>query len=239
MAEEKKKRIELLDALRGFGVLVMVMHHILYDLIVFCGARFQLFGNVIFDSLHYIAAGSFLVLAGISSRFSRSNVKRGVKLFLVAMCFTVVTSLPMIDLPIRFGVLHLLGASMVFYGLTAEAWNGIPRKVMPVLCVALLVGSALAVKYIEVSPAVAHVIFPLGWMYPGFFSADWFPIFPWFFVYLFGPWVGYYVKERKFPGWFYTASVPVLPFVGRHALFIYIVHQPVIYGVIMLIQKLG
>ena len=157
MAEEKKKRIELLDALRGFGVLVMVMHHILYDLIVFCGARFQLFGNVIFDSLHYIAAGSFLVLAGISSRFSRSNVKRGVKLFLVAMCFTVVTSLPMIDLPIRFGVLHLLGASMVFYGLTAEVWNRIPRTVMPVLCVALLVGSALAVKYIEVSPALAHL----------------------------------------------------------------------------------
>ena len=238
MPEMKKKRIDMLDALRGLGVLIMVVHHILYDSIVFCGASFQLFGNVIFDCLHYMAAGSFLVLSGVSSRFSRSNVKRGIKLFLVAMCFTVVTSLPMINLPIRFGVLHLLGASMVFYGLTAEVWNRIPRKVMPVLCVVLLVASVLAVKHIDVSPAVAKVIFPLGWTYPGFFSADWFPVFPWFFVYLFGTWVGYYVKERKFPAWFYTVSVPVLPFVGRHALLIYIVHQPIIYGVIMLVLKL-
>lgn len=235
MAETKKSRIESMDALRGLSVILMIIHHVFYDLVYFVGAPMWLFRNVIFDGIHYVASGLFLILSGVSSHFSRSNVKRGVKCFLIAMGFTVVTSLPMLNMPIRFGVLHLLGASMVFYGLTAEVWQRIPRKVMPFLCVALLVLSALAVEHIEVSDAVARFIFPLGWIYKGFYSADWFPIFPWFFVFLFGTWAGWYVKERKLPEKFYAVSVPVLPAIGRKALWIYIVHQPVIYGIMMLI----
>ena len=231
--EEKlqpKNRIQIIDAMRGLCVVLMAFHHLFLDLVDLCGAPGWLFSNPVFDFLHYIFAGMFFFLAGISSHLSRSNVKRGVKCFLVAMGMTVVTSL--MNMPIRFGVLHCLGFSMVFYGVTSKAWNGIPHIAMPFIYTALLVLSALAVEYIPVSNGIAEFIFPFGWTPTSFYSADYFPIFPWFFVFMLGTWFGRYVKERTLPKWFFDFKIPFFPTVGRHALLVYIVHQPVFYGLI-------
>ncbi len=79
-------------------------------------------------------------------------------------------------------------------------------------------------------------LFPLGWTYPGFYSADYFPLFPWFFVFLVGSWAGYYVAERKLPERFYELKgVPFFSWLGRRSLFIYVIHQPILYGLVMLI----
>ena len=42
---EKKKRIEIIDALRGFSVVLMVCHHFLYDLVEFLDAPEWFFSN--------------------------------------------------------------------------------------------------------------------------------------------------------------------------------------------------
>ena len=221
----KKKRIDIIDALRGLAVVLMVFHHFMYDLVVFLGAPDWFFSNPVFNFLHYIFAGLFIFLSGLSSRFSRSNVKRGLKVLAIAFVITIVTGL--MDMPIRFGVLHLLGFCMVFYGVTRKLWDEIPELLMPVLCVVLLVGSALAVHLIPINSS--H-LWMLGWMYNGFFSADYFPIFPWLFVFLLGTWAGKFVVEHRLPEWFYEKRVPVFPAVGKKALLIYILHQPVLYG---------
>ena len=227
----QKKRIESIDALRGLSLVLMVIHHFLYDLVSLCGAPGWLFSNPVFDVLHYIFAGTFILLSGVSSRFSHSNLVRGIKCFVIAIVMTLVTSLPMINDPIRFGVLHLLGFCMIFFGLTGKAWDLIPRKLAPVLYVALLVGSNLLIKYVSIGGA-ARYLFPLGWTYPGFYSSDWFPIFPWLFVFLLGTWAGLYIREHRLPERFYTFTCPVLPRVGRCSLLIYILHQPILYGLI-------
>ena len=225
----QKKRIDIIDALRGLSLILMVLHHFFLDLIVLCGAPRWLFSNPVFDVLHYIFAGTFIFLAGVSCRLSRSNLKRGLKCFAIAMVMTLVTSL--IDSIIVFGVLHLLGFSMIFFALTGRAWDAIPRKAAPVLYVALLIGSNWLIANVDIGEA-AHWLFPLGWTYPGFTSADWFPIFPWLFVFLTGTWFGLYVKERKLPEWFYDFTCPVLPQVGRQSLLVYVAHQPVLYALI-------
>lgn len=226
-----KDRVEIIDALRGCAVILMVVHHFLYDLTAFLGAPEWLFFNPIFDFLHYIFAGLFILLSGVSSQFSRSNVRRGIKAFAIALVISVVTYI--MDMPIRFGVLHLLGFCMVFYGLTQELWDGLPKIVAPILYVVLLVGTALCTLLI---PIDSKYLWAFGWTYEGFFSADYFPILPWIFVFLMGTWAGYLVKERKFPEWVYSVKVPVLPQVGRKALIIYVLHQPVLYGITMAIK---
>lgn len=226
----KKQRIEIIDGLRGLAVILMVFHHFFYDLVEFLGAPEWLFSNPVFNFLHYIFAGLFILLSGVSSRFSKSNIKRGVKVLIVAFVISLVTYF--MNMPIRFGVLHLLGFCMVMYGITHKIWERIPEVIMPVLCVVLLVVSALCVEYIEIN---TKFLWMFGWKYPGFYSSDYFPIFPWVFVFLLGTWLGKYIREGKFPKWFYDTKVPVFPKVGRHALIIYIVHQPVLYGLTLLI----
>ena len=133
---ERPARIELMDALRGLAVCLMVLHHFLYDLCEFLGAPWWLFTNPVFDVLHYFFAGLFIFLSGISSDFSRSNLKRGAKAMALALGITLVTYF--MDMTIVFGVLHLLASCMLLFGLTRKLWEALPAWVLPVLCLALI-----------------------------------------------------------------------------------------------------
>lgn len=231
ISKQKKERIDSIDALRGLAVVLMLVHHFLYDLVTFLDAPTWLYTNPVLDVFHYIFAGMFIVLCGVSSRFSRSNLKRGLVTLAAAGIISAVTIF--IDMPIIFGVLHMLAFCMLFYGLTEKLWTALPSWIMAVFTVAGTVVSAWCVNNIEIR---SEHLWILGWTYKGFESFDYFPLFPWLFVFLFGTWVGFYIKEKKFPRWFYTAKIPVLSHIGRYSLIIYIVHQPVLFGITMLIK---
>ena len=226
MAE--KKRIQLIDALRGLAVLLMVVHHFLYDLVAFCGAPGWLFSNPVFDFLHFVFAGLFILLSGVSSNFSRSNVKRGLKALACALVITAVTMV--MDMPILFGVLHLLGTCMVLYGLTRPLWEKLPFWVVPAVS---LLGLVLTGDMVGGVSSESRWLWMLGWTYEGFVSTDYFPLLPWVFVFLLGTWAGKYIKAGRMPAWFYGADCPPLAAVGRHSLVIYVLHQPVLYGLTM------
>ncbi len=228
---KKKQRIQSIDALRGLAVVLMVIHHFLFDMYAFLDAPRWVFYNPVFNILHDIFAHVFVLLSGVSSRFSRSNIRRGVIVLAVALAMSLVTWF--MSMPIRFGVLHLLGVSMIFYGITHKMWESIPEKLMPVLCVLLIIVSTLAVKLIPIN---SEHLWMFGWYSEDFFSADYFPIFPWIFVFLLGTWAGKYIRDGRMPERFYTFNVPIFPQIGRKALIIYIVHQPILYGITMLLM---
>lgn len=229
--KQHKKRLDSVDAIRGFAVVLMIFHHFCYDLVEFLNAPLWLYTNPVLDVFHYIFTGIFIMLCGVSSRFSRSNIKRGIITFAVAMVISAVTYI--IDMPIIFGVLHLLSFCMIFYGITGSLWEKLPKWIMPVFTV---LGTIVSVWCLNNITTDSRNLWILGWDYPGFVSYDYFPLLPWIFVFLFGTWLGYYIKENRFPKKFYTAKIPVFPIIGRNALIIYIVHQPVLFGITMLIK---
>ena len=235
--KETHNRIETIDALRGFCVVLMAAHHLLFNLHYFLGAPRWVFHNPAFDILAPFFAGVFIFLSGLSSRFSSNNIKRGLKAFALAAVITVVTYY-FVETPIWFGVLHLLGFSMVFYGLTYKFWDLIPKPAAPAFFVFLIIGGAVWANATAIPNYAAWV---LGFGPPGrefLFSYDFFPIVPWLFVFLLGTRAGTYVKERKLPEKFYDQKIPVFPKIGRKALLIYILHQPVLYGAVMGIRFL-
>jgi len=230
--EDKKKRIEIIDALRGFAVALMVIHHALYNSTVFLGAPWWVYRNPVFDFLQIIFISVFIVVSGVSSRFSRGNIERGAIVIVIAVVITYVTV--HMEMPIYFGILHLLGFLMIFYGLTRKLWDNIPRKAAPCIYIVLIITSALMRVYLSPSsniPMVRDLLSVLGWHQPGFVSFDYQVILPWIFVFLLGTWAGEYIREGKFPKWFYEMKVPLFPVIGRNALLIYVLHQPILYGI--------
>lgn len=228
-------RIQSIDALRGLSVVLMVIHHFLYDLAAFLGAPWWIFTNPILDVAHYIFAGLFILLSGVSSRFSRSNVKRGLKVIAAAIAISIVTYF--MDMTVYFGILHFLGVCMVLYGLLEKAVLKIPDIFAPIIYIVLLVASAVLVNLINESSIVITWLWPLGITYPGFASSDYFPLLPWVFVFLLGTWLGDKIKAGLLPKVFYTIKPKFFPWVGRRAFIIYLVHQPILYGITLLIGK--
>ncbi len=239
------KRIELIDALRGLAVCLMVLHHLMYDLVVFLGAPGWLFSCPPIDFLHYVFAGLFILLCGVSSRFSRSNVKRGLKTALVALVITAVTCF--MDMDIIWGVLHLLAFCMLTYGVGAWLFARLPEKLrsirlpnwlVPALCIIGLLWAIWATGIQrELTDSIGgFIMWILGLGTGPWRSSDYFPILPWVFVFLFGTWLGGPIKDGRFPKWFYETKVPFFPWVGRKSLLIYVLHQPVLYGIVMAIR---
>jgi uncharacterized membrane protein len=230
----KMKRIELIDALRGFAVTLMVIHHALYNLVAFLDAPSWLYRNPIFNVLQVLFVGLFIAVSGVSSRFSRGNVERGSIVIVIAIIITYITV--RMEMPIYFGILHLLGFFLIFYGLTNKLWNKIPRKTAPYIYIALVITSVL--MRMRFSPSSDNIVISdllsvLGWRQPDYVSYDYQTILPWIFIFLFGTWAGEFIREGKFPLWFYEMKVPFFPFVGKNALIIYVLHQPILVGITM------
>ena len=237
--KEKKERIEIIDALRGLATVLMVIHHLLYNLTAFLGAPEWLFHNPVFEFLQYIFAGLFILLSGVSSRFSRGNVERGAIVVVLAMVITYVTN--RMDMPIWFGILHLLGFSMMFFGLTQKLWDFVPKKFPPIIFISFIVISLFMKANFHFASGniwLRDMLNVLGWPSSDFRSFDYFPLFPWVFVFLLGTWLGIYIRDRKFPGWFYEVKVPLFPAIGKKTLIIYVLHQPVLYALVMAIAAI-
>lgn len=234
--EQQKQRIELMDAARGLSIFLMVFHHFFYDLWVFAGAPRWLFHNFLFDPLQIFFAGLFILLSGVSSNFSRSNVKRGLKTLGIALVITLVTYF--MDMVIVFGILHLLGTCMLLYGLTEKFWRALHERLPWAIPAFSLAGILATARFVHGYPTTTPHLWMFGLVTPDFASADYFPLLPWMFVFLLGTWAGKYVREGRLPRWFYETKVPFFPTLGRNSLLIYVVHQPVLYGLTMLIVQM-
>lgn len=225
-----------MDAARGLSIFLMVFHHFFYDLWVFAGAPRWLFHNVLFDPLQIFFAGLFIFLSGVSSNFSHSNVKRGLKTLGIALVITLVTYF--MGMIITFGVLHLLGTCMLLYGLTEKFWRKLHEKLPWAIPALSLIGIFATARFVHGYPTTTPHLWMFGLVTAEFESADYFPLLPWMFVFLLGTWAGKYIREGRMPKWFYETKVPFFPLLGRNSLLIYVLHQPVLYGLTMLIVQL-
>lgn len=227
-------RIWEIDFLRGLSICLVVGYHLLFDLGEFVGVRsFLGFSTDLSTTAWVLAqnffAGLFIVMSGASSTLSRSNPRRGLRLLAVAMAITAVTYVFDPASTIWFGVLHLLAVSILVYALTfaragaaaCAAW-GVAVLGLGFLLPALKKGLSIGFDW----------LLPLGLHSPNFSSFDYFPLVPWLGVFLLGAALGksvYALRRsllpRSLPQTFLNAA-------GRHSLVIYIVHQPVIMGVL-------
>jgi len=225
-----KKRFDILDSWRSLAIVLMVLYHFLYDLALFGVITWEQMFSTPLNILQKFICCSFIFLAGASARFSRSNLRHG--LIVLAAAVVVEIGAAVGGQIIRFGVLMLLGCSMVIYHFAGKHLQKLPGALLAALCAALFF---LTDWWTGRSGVSCRWLYPLGLMYPGFSSADYFPLMPWLFLFLIGTvFGGWCLAHREHPALTLPLPAP-LTWIGRHSLIIYVLHQPVLFGLSTLI----
>ena len=227
-----KPRIWELDALRGVCILCVIVVHFLFDLSFFGGLNLTLPAWYVF--IQEYGGAIFVVLSGVCVTLGSKSVRRGLIVFACGMLITAVTygmyrlGMSGADVVVKFGVLHLLGVCMLVY----PAFKKLPPAALALLGLAIAI-TGYAIRGVVVPQ---HWLFPLGLTYEGFTSSDYFPLFPQLGYFLIGAAIGktaYREKRTFLPGAF--QQTPVARFFcwcGRQSLFIYLLHQPIVYGLL-------
>lgn len=250
MCRVSQRRIHFLDELRGFCVVLMIFFHLFYVL----GYLFDIpLGQTLFEFFYPVQpffAGIFIALCGLSCNLSHNNLKRGLLLAAIAALISLVMWCAVFwgivgeNSYIWFGILHCLAVCILLYASLRpllrllSPWFGI------LISAALLflcwhipfenggyfgIPGVFAWK-IPLAPANTPWLYPLG-LCPVYNTADYFPLIPWFFCFLLGSYIGIWARAGKFPKALYRSRVPFLSVIGKHSLWIYALHQPIIYAV--------
>jgi len=184
-----------------------------------------------------VTAGTFIFLAGVSLTITHSRttrisrvLRRGLEIFAWGMGITLITWLVAPQEYVRFGILHFFGIAFILAPFFTRF-----RFINLILGVALMaIGIYLQVQRI-------YFDFPwllwLGLMPHGFSTWDYFPLLPWFGLFLVGMFCGkmlYPQGNRRFniPE-FNDPVTSALTLPGRHPLVIYLAQWPVIIGVLL------
>ena len=244
----KKERITALDVLRGGAMVLVMLYHLLFDLRYIYNVplpRAMTPGQPETEIVHTCFLWVLFAVSGICTRYSKDPIKRGAFLYIVGWLITFGTSYFVPSELIVFGVLSCFGACMTICGLLRPLLDKIPWQVLLIASALLWImlmdfhhnGTIhLFVTDITVPlPAVDRYLYPIGIKSSEFFSADYFPLIPYIFMFLFGYALHVPVKEGMLPEGFYRLKCPPLEFLGRHSLLIYAVHQPVFLLILGLI----
>lgn len=244
--EVVKKRVHLIDELRGFAIVCMVIYHLFYDLVKIFNVNIPFFYSPFIQTLVPIFVFIFVFISGTASAYSRSNLLRGLKCFGLGMAMTIFTYFFMSDQLIIFGILHMLGVSMMLFSVVDPLLKKINPSVLINIAILLFIltynvtngyigWGELRLLRLPRAPYELKFLFPLGFISSEFYSADYFALLPWFFAFIAGSAFGKLLIKGNMPEFLYKSHFIPLAFIGRHTLIVYLLHQPLIYGILSLI----
>ena len=235
------KRIHVLDELRGVCVVLMVIYHALYTLSAMFMVPWALTLYTWCYPLEPFFAGIFIALCGFSCRLSQNNCRRGLLLGAVAFGITAVLLLAMPSQIIAFGVLHCLAVCILLFAVARPLLDRVPPLVGTLVSAGLfavtwtvptIFGCTFLGLPLPEALLSAKWLFALG--FGEMYSADYFPLIPWVFCFAAGTFLGQW--HTRLPKWCYERHCVPLAWVGRRSLWVYVLHQPLIYGIAWLVS---
>ena len=226
-------RYTSLDILRWVAVLGMIVFHANYLWeYVFDEPPF-LESDTFWKIFWYLVGVLFITVSGIVSsltqlgKSSHTILKKMVQrvgiLSLVALGISIITILFFPEQKITWGILHFFALASLIGITTARLW-----MMNLILGVCLLIGAHWLPEYSD-----SILLIPLGIPPRDYFSADYYPFIPWFGYYLIGQGIGNILYRYHLLKWldWNRAGSSFFMFCGRHALIIYILHVPILYGI--------
>ena len=235
-----KNRIWELDAFRGLFIIGMVVVHLIYDLQSFAGLPI-LQESVIYEFVARWGGVLFFLISGICVTLGSHPVRRGL---IVLGCGIVVSAVTIglylvnfadVSIIIYFGVLHCLGSCMLLWPLLKKC-----HWLVPAVLAAVIIPVGFWLDTQNFSTGLWLV--PFGFVPKEFSSSDYFPLLPNLGFFLMGVVMGktlYKNKTTLFPkistqNWL----VKSLIWIGKWSLPVYMLHQPVLAGIAVILGVL-
>lgn len=242
VATARRSRLPFFDVLRGVALVAMTIYHFTWDL-EFYGwllpGTIQQFGWVFFARC---IASSFLFLVGISLVLAHGDGvrwqpfwKRFAQVALAAAAITAATYVAFPQTFIFFGILHAIALfSILGLAFVRIGWP---------LTAACAAGILLIWLTVELEPFSHPLLWWTGLGPTIRQSNDYVPLFPWFAATLFGM---AFVRLALSRGWLEAIGKigtppPIqrpLTFIGRHSLVYYLLHQPILLGILWVVAAL-
>ena len=221
-----------LDVLRGIAVILMVLFHFGFDLAEFGYASYRTTVDMEWQVFRAVVLSMFLVAVGMSSYLAYSNgvsskklLKNLLKLSLVSVVISIGSYVAFPHSWIYFGVIHFIVLALPVSILFLHK----PY-------IALFLGLIIPLSY---ALGLFHLDFLLAWSVEHLgipsFTVDVVSFTPWFGLVL----LGVFLMSKNLFGFKLKVSKlnEKLSFLGQHSLLIYLVHQPLLFGIFMLIKK--
>lgn len=254
------ERYSLLDTFRGITILSMICYHGIWDLVFVLDISLPWYTGEAGFIWQQTICWSFILLSGFCMQFSRHYVRNGLQLLLISSLITLITALFLPQERIIFGVLTLLGVSMLLTaGLKKLRQVAADKGIFPTASVPhwgwlLMLSTASFVllrninqgylgfgnwRWIRLPAQLYHGFFMtfLGFEEKDFFSTDYFSLLPWYLLFLAGYALGGLFLSK---GWLSASAwkkkIKMPAFLGRHSLLIYLLHQPLLFGIAQLLD---
>lgn len=239
------KRYRFLDTLRGFALINMIAYHTLWDLVYIFGINLPWYRSPASHIWQQAICCTFILLSGFCQPFGRKNLFRGFKVLVCSAVITCITLIFMPDSPVFFGILTLLGSAMIIF----SAQEPLLRRLNPFSGVTLFLLLFIFTKNIDsgyiglggFSVQLPDTLYGntlsafLGFPPRGFVSSDYFPLFPWTFLFAVGYYLNFIFKKYNLMRFLQNPGISFFEAPGRHSLLIYMLHQPLIYAILYIV----
>lgn len=241
-----KQRYHILDEIRGITLCSMILYHAVWDLVYIFGYNWKWYQSDMAFLWQQSICYTFILLSGFCVSLGKNKVKRGLVVFGAGILISLVTEFFMPQNRIRFGVLTLLGSCMLIAAvaerINVTLWGIIINLLLFILTRRINYG---VLGFADVTVArLPRFLYNLGDFgnYLGFteqtfFSTDYFSLFPWLFLFLTGYYFYKWMEEKQ-----WLSSMTKAPSlgawwrpIGRYSLIIYLLHQPVVYGLLYIL----
>jgi len=227
------ERIGAIDALRGSALLPMFVYHFAFDLRFYGVTNADFERDIFWLAFRALIVGTFMTLVGVSlalaERAHATPRHFWRRVAIIALCALLATVASRVLFPqtfIYFGILHAIAVATVLAWPLAKR----PRTALVVGVVVIAAGVLWSNPMFDARP--------LSWI--GFVTKkpateDYVPLAPWGGFVAVGIATGHWLVRRGFGALAPLVAAPAwLRWLGRHSLFVYMVHQPILLGALWL-----
>lgn len=210
-------RYLFVDNLRGIAFLLMIIHHIFYFKDVSNDYLTSYADNIFVKSSGTVARTLFIFLVGLSLSITdnkksiKKRIKRFVEILINALVISFMTYMFYPDIFIRFGVLHFISIASLFGSYFVD------KKKLTFVCMFLFA----ILKPLSVNDSFIDTITGAKINYN---MIDYFPLFPWFGLVLFGLFVGQNINLSKLEKPLNVINYKPLTKIGQNCLNLYTAH---------------